>query len=209
MKILIFVLASACSFGVMSKNLGSMGSTFPIQEPSMLEYIKQKGQELESSGKLATLQQEAEERIREHAIRPTPVSGYSKVTIDRTFYVEPIHIVPADITDLDGNIIARAGQKINSLEVMAIKGIKFDKELIFIDGDSIEQRKWVKKNMTAKTKIILINGNVKESEDYIGAPIFFDQYGSISRKYGLSKVPTIITADGFRLAVHEVNIHEN
>ena len=191
-----------------AKDLGSMGNTFPIGEPSMLDYIKQKGGELESSGELARIQREAEERVRSHAVRPDAVFGYSKVKKDRIFHVDPIYVVPADITDLNGNVIAKAGQKINSLEVMAVRGIKFDTEMIFIDGDSKKQRQWAKSVVSDKTKVILINGNVKETEDALNIPIYFDQYGSISKRYGLSKVPTIIKAEGFSLAVHEVDIHE-
>jgi len=87
----------------------TLGPTYPIAEPDMLEAIQGKLKSMEKSGRMGQLQKEAISRSKQSIERPNAVKGVVKTRHARTFYFDPSWLVPRDITAPDGQIIARAG----------------------------------------------------------------------------------------------------
>lgn len=187
---------------VSAKDLGSRGHLFPIGEPDLLEFIAKRLGSMEKSGELERLKTEAIERVKRNAVRPLPVPGLTPASEDKTFTYDPSLVVGETLTDMQGRVIARKGDKVNPLE----KVPSYRSTLFFLDGDNKTQLQWVKTQIAQLTdfKIILVNGNVKEVSDTMDEPVYFDQSGVLTTKFGFQHTPVVISREGQYLKVKEV-----
>jgi len=103
------LLLGLLSAGVSARDLGTTGHLFTIAEPDMLTFIKQRLQAMEDSGEMAKMQKETEERVKAHAVRPTPVAGLSPAVTTRSFAFDPTFTVRETITDMPGTGDREAG----------------------------------------------------------------------------------------------------
>lgn len=194
--LLILVMAGSAS----AKDLGTWGDLYPIQEQDMLIFIQQRLKSMEVDGSLAREQNAVQERVKAHILRPLPVTGLRLANKNETHYIDPTFIVDKDVADGRGVVFAHKGDKINPLEHMS-----FREALYFIDGDDNRQIDWMKQQKpdTIISKIILVNGNIKRSGESLNAQIYFDQNGTLSRKFLLFAVPARVTVadDGKRLRI--------
>lgn len=196
--LLILALLSA---GVSARDLGTTGHLFTIAEPDMLTFIKQRLQAMEDSGEMAKMQKETEERVKAHAVRPTPVAGLSPAVTTRSFAFDPTFTVRETITDMQGRVIAKQGDQVNPLD-----RVPFSEVLYFLDGDNRAQVAWVKKQIGGQMnfKVILVNGNIRETSDTLDEPVYFDQAGVLTTKFGFTHTPVRISRDDRVLKVEEV-----
>jgi len=195
------LLLGLLSAGVSARDLGTTGHLFTIAEPDMLTFIKQRLQAMEDSGEMAKMQKETEERVKAHAVRPTPVAGLSLAVTTRSFAFDPTFTVRETITDMQGRVIAKQGDQVNPLD-----RVPFSEELYFLDGDNRAQVAWVKKQIAGQMnfKVILVNGNIKETSDTLDEPVYFDQAGVLTTKFGFTHTPVRISRDDRVLKVEEV-----
>jgi conjugal transfer pilus assembly protein TraW len=197
---LMLLALSSSSF---AKDLGTWGNVFEPAEQDMLDFIQNRLKGMEQSGELDRLREEATERVKKHAVRPTPVEGLSRAVEYRSFAFDPTFTVKETITDMKGNVIARKGDQVNPLDK-----VPFSQVLYFIDGDDKEQLSWTRQQIAGQTnvKVILVNGNIKETSDALDERIFFDQAGVLTRKFGFEHIPTRISRDGHMLKVEEIPV---
>jgi conjugal transfer pilus assembly protein TraW len=109
------------------------------------------------------------------------------VTKNSTRKFDPSFVVEADIRDANGALIHAKGKVINPLDYA-----DFNEIWVFIDGDDEEQRDLASKirKKQQNTKIILTGGAPGLQEN--GSWYFFDQFGEICKKMGITKVPAIV-----------------
>lgn len=197
-KSLLLILAIACSAG--AKDLGTWGDLYPVLEQDMLTFIQQRLKSMEADGSLAREQKAVQERVKAHILRPPPVAGLRLADKNETHYIDPTFTVDKDIADGKGVVFAHKGDRINPLE-----HVPFRETLYFIDGDDKRQIDWMKQQKpdTVISKIVLVNGNIKTSGESLDAQVYFDQNGTLSRRFQLDAVPARVTvaADGKRLRV--------
>ncbi|WP_261643033.1 type-F conjugative transfer system protein TraW [Erwinia mallotivora] len=200
-QLVVILLAGTLSLPTGAKDLGTIGHLFPIAEPDLLAFIGQRLQGMKDSGELDRLQEEAEARVKAHAVRPTPVAGLTPAKTDRSWRYDPTFTVRETIRDMRGNVIARAGDQVNPLDK-----IPYSETLYFVDGDNKTQMTWVKQQLAGEKnfKVILINGNVHDSSMALDEPVYFDQYGTLTTKFGFEHTPVRITRADDRLKVEEV-----
>ena len=55
-------------------------------------------------------------------------------------------------------------------------------------------------------KFILTGGNIQDMAEQLGR-IYFDQGGVLSQHFKLKHVPSVITQDGLRWKIQEVNVY--
>ena len=191
------------SAGSVAKDLGTWGNVFEPAEQDMLAFIQNRLKGMEQTGELDRLRQEATERVKEHAVRPTPVEGLTKAKEYRSFAWDPTFTVKETITDMQGNVIARKGDTVNPLDK-----VPFSQVLFFIDGDDKEQVNWTRQQLAGQTsvKVILVNGNIKETSDALNERIYFDQSGVLTRKFGFEHIPVRISRDGRVMKVEEIPV---
>lgn len=196
----VIMLWGITAFSTTAKELGTWGELYPIAEPDMLTTIHTRLKAMEESGELGQQQQAFKKRVIEHTLRPKPVEGLTLAQENRTHYVDPSFTVSQDLADLQGRVFARKGQVINPLD-----NVPFDQTLYFIDGDNREQLAWMEAQQpkTLRYRIILVNGDIRETTNKLDARIYFDQDGTLSRKFQLTSIPARVTLadDGKRLRV--------
>lgn len=195
------LLLALLSAGVSARDLGTTGHLFTIAEPDMLTFIKQRLQAMEDSGEMAKMQKETEERVKAYAVRPTPVAGLSLAVTTRSFAFDLTFTVRETITDMQGRVIAKQGDQVNPLD-----RVPFSEVLYFLDGDNRAQVAWVKKQIGGQMnfKVILVNGNIRETSDTLDEPVYFDQAGVLTTKFGFTHTPVRISRDDRVLKVEEV-----
>ncbi|MBM6608368.1 type-F conjugative transfer system protein TraW [Enterobacteriaceae bacterium RIT814] len=184
-----------------AKDLGTWGNVFEPAEQDMLVFIQDRLKGMEQSGELGRLKEEAIDRVKKNAVRPAPVEGLTAAVTYRSFPYDPTFTVNETITDMRGNVIARKGDQVNPLDRVA-----FNQVLYFIDGDNKEQVDWTRQQIAGKTgyKVILVNGNIKETSDALDERIYFDQSAILTRKFGFQHIPVRISRDGRVLKVEEI-----
>ncbi|MBV7300276.1 hypothetical protein [Enterovibrio paralichthyis] len=177
-----------------AKDFGKEGPTFEITELSALTLIEQELTKLEANGTLDAMNQEFKENVYRTAERPPPVNGLVNATTDQVFYVDMSRPLEADVV-VDDQVLAKAGTMVNPL-----KHRKITTTLIFIDGDNPEQVDFaVSENQKGPTKIILTKGAPLSLSREKGVWFYFDQGGSLSSRFNLRALPSVVTADMERL----------
>jgi conjugal transfer pilus assembly protein TraW len=198
LALLLTVLATASTA---AKDLGTWGNLWTPAEPDLLTFIQNRIKSLEDSGEMARLKEEAIERVKKHAVRPPAVPGITPAVSYRSMTLDPTFTVAETITDTHGNIIARKGDRVNPLDK-----VPYNQTLYFIDGDNKDQMKWIRQEITGKSdfKIILVNGNIRETSEALDEQIFFDQAGVLTTKFGFEHTPVRITRDERVLKIEEI-----
>lgn len=186
-----------------AKDLGTWGNVFEPAEPDMLVFIHQRLKAMEDSGEMARLKSEAIDRVKQHAVRPHPVPGLTPAVKYRTFSFDPTFTVAQTVTDMKGHILARQGDQVNPFD-----SVPFSETLYFIDGDNRDEVDWVKKDsaQTPNVKVILVNGNIKETSDTLDEQVYFDQAGVLTTKFGFEHTPVRISRDKRVLKIEEIPV---
>ena len=184
----------------------SLGPSYPIAEPDMLEEIQAKLKFMEKSGRLGQLQKEAIERSKQSIERPDPVKGIVKTRQARTFYFDPSWRVPRDIATPDGQIIARAGDRVNPLDYVPLSN-----HLLFFDqGDPKQVKKAAEilKRFNGAVKPILVAGEPLILTRQWKRQVYFDQGGHLVRRFGIKQVPALVSQDTAqkRLRIDEIDV---
>jgi conjugal transfer pilus assembly protein TraW len=178
------------SFGAQAKDLGTWGELYPIAEQDMLTTINTRLQAMKDSGELDMQQEAYKKQIIEKSLRPDPVAGLTIARENRTHYINPSMMVAEDMADHQGRVFAHKGDVVNPLDT-----VPFNQTLYFIDGDNPAHLAWMKaqKPDTTVYRVILVNGDIREATRALNERIFFDQKGTMSRRFELTAVPARVT----------------
>jgi conjugal transfer pilus assembly protein TraW len=180
----------------------TLGPTYPILEPDMLKEIEKTLKEKERTGELARLQREAIERSEKSAANPPPVAGLVRTREPRTFYFDPSVIANQRITTPDGKVIVEAGQKFNPLDQVSLP-----QWMVFFDArDPAQVRKAeaLIQEAHGRAKPILTGGSYVNLQKKWQRPVFYDQTGALTRKFGIRQVPAVVYQEGKRLRIDEL-----
>jgi conjugal transfer pilus assembly protein TraW len=197
----ILVLGGVAT-GSRGEDLGTVGETYALAEPHLLNFIGETLREKERSGELATLEEQAKRRVIDSIRNPKPLAGLRPTRTARTFYFDPSIKVEQNITDDKGNIIVPAGTAKNPLEVVSLS-----KHLLFFDGSDSEQVRQARALIDrygGKVKPILVAGSYLELIKAWQLPVYFDQQGVLTTKFGITQVPALVSQEGLRLRIDEL-----
>ena len=198
---IIFLISSlGITIDIYSKDLGQKGVVYPIQEKSLLKLIYQKLNEKQKNGGLDILQKEFQEKVKTSIEKPSGANIWSAIKSKRWLF-DPSLTLKKDISNHEGNIVARQGSKVNPLNY-----IKLSKELIFINADNKNEIKFAKKKLSENinNKIILVNGNIKDANIEIGNEVYFDQEAKLISKFGIEHTPAVVSQKDEYLQIEEV-----
>jgi conjugal transfer pilus assembly protein TraW len=173
-------------------DLGVRGHLFEIEEADLLQIIQER-----IANTSDTKLREAESKLVKRIQNPRPVEGIRNTIQERTFYFDPTVTVYKDIRDHQGKVIVAKGERINPLEKMAYPG-----SLLFFDGSDAQQVEWARAQEGGRWT--LVKGNPMELEEIEGRPVYFDQFGSLVKKLGITQVPAIMVEEGDRFKISEV-----
>ncbi|MBU0744901.1 MAG: type-F conjugative transfer system protein TraW [Gammaproteobacteria bacterium] len=186
-----------------AKNLGVWGAMFPIAEQDIKEFIYKRLNQMQQNGELEKIKKKFIRNVKNHTLRPAPVSGLTTTDRPKTFYYDPIYILDKNIEDEKGKIIAKAGTTINPLDT-----IKLHSVLFFLNADDKRQIAWALENVKKHdyVKYILVQGNIKDAGKVLSDRIYFDQHGIITRKLGVMHIPCVVKQEGKKLQVQEISL---
>jgi conjugal transfer pilus assembly protein TraW len=191
-----------CGRGALATDLGTLGPTYGIGEPHLLNFIEQRLRDKERSGELQRLIEQAQNRGTEAVTRPQPIAGLRATETARTFYFDPSFTLDRNIVDAQGHLLFAAGLRKNPLEVVSLS-----KHLLFFDARDRRQVARARELMArydGKVKPILTGGSYLDLMKAWRIPVYYDQQGMLTRRFGIRQVPAIVSQEGARLRIDEV-----
>ena len=191
------------SMNAYSKDLGSHGRVYDIQEKDLLDVLQSRAQAELDSGKWAKRVEKWQGQAKQQANRPKGVN-LPRATETASHLYDPSIIVPQDIRDSNGLLIRAAGSQINPLNY-----ISMTRHLVFIDGDDRAQIDWMVE-LTAsepdRYKVILTNGAIVDLMKALNQRLFFDQNQVYTKKMDIKSLPALVYQSGLYLRIDEVAI---
>ncbi len=197
--VLVLILYSLSLHEVYAKDFNTYGTSFKIVEEGFITMIKRRLSQIDIVKHQKIIAEHAQKRIQE----PTPVTGLKKTTTARVSYYDPTYIVPEDIILPGGEILHKAGVKVNALE-----HISLDYKLFFIDARDKAQVNWFKGQAKEHDRLILVAGRPHDLEEDLQRPVYFDQFGELIQKSGIKQVPAFMEQEGTVFKIHEVKIND-
>lgn len=185
-------------------DLGTIGPTYEIAEPHLLAFIEQRLREKERSGELQRLAEAAPARGIDTVRQPPPVEGLRTTERPRTFYVDPSFTLDRNITDPLGRLMFAAGTRKNPLEVVSLS-----RHLLFFDARDPRQVKHARElngRYAGRIKPILTGGSYLDLMKAWRVPVYYDQSGTLTRRFGIRQVPALVSQEGLRLRIDELGL---
>lgn len=182
-------------------DLGVIGQTYEIAEPSMLENIHAKLKTAEENDELAKIEKDMKARFIAYANRPRGVS-LPRTKAHKVRYFDPTVRFAQSIKDHEGNVLWPAGTSVNPLDYIAMS-----QQWIFFNADDPDQAAWAQayvKRYPEQVRLILTQGAVLELMETWGIRLYFDQGGKLVERFGIETLPSVISQDGKRLRIDEV-----
>jgi conjugal transfer pilus assembly protein TraW len=189
---------------VSAVDLGTLGPTYEIAEPHLLAFVEQRLREKERSGELQRLAEAARARGIDTVRQPPPVEGLRTTERPRTFYVDPSFTLDRNITDPLGRLLFAAGTRKNPLEVVSLS-----RHLLFFDARDPRQVKHARElsgRYAGRIKPILTGGSYLDLMKAWRVPVYYDQSGTLTRRFGIRQVPALVSQDGLRLRIDELGL---
>jgi conjugal transfer pilus assembly protein TraW len=183
-----------------AKDYGTLGTTWAITEPDLLEVIRARLLAAQQSGALAAMNEKFVEAARAGVQRPHAVSNITPALQDRRWSYDPSVTMVQDIRDARGHLIAAKGQTFNPLHVLGMAHA-----FAFIDGDDADQMAWaMKQGNPDKLWIVMVKGSPIERMRAFKRRFYFDQQGVLTGKFGIEHTPALLVQNGDRLDIREV-----
>lgn len=190
--ILIFgLLPASLAYG---KNLGTIGMTYPIVEPDLVEEIKASI----DYEKLAKVMEENRQNYKAKDIYALPAAGR-----DRTFFVDMTYTLDHDIANENGEIMYQRGLTWNPLDYVSLPG-----GLVVINSEDRKQVEWFVKspyNKNRQQKLLISAGLAAPLIKQLNRPVFY-LTKTIADRLQLAAVPCVITQNGKKMMVQEIKI---
>ena len=200
---LVAITALAGAFGtapVAAKDYGTLGATWAIAEPDLLQVIRARLLAAQQSGALDAMNRKFVETAQANVRRPHPVAGMTPASADRHWSFDPSVTLAEDIRNARGTIIAAKGQRFNPLHVVGMAH-----SFAFIDGDSPDEVSWALKQGAAdKLWIVLVKGSPTDRMSELKRRFYFDQQGVLTTRFGIEHTPALLVQKGDALDIREV-----
>jgi conjugal transfer pilus assembly protein TraW len=191
----------------LAADLGTIGPVYPIQEPHLLDFIRQRLQEKERSGELKQLEEQARTRGHDAVSHPEPVTGVETAQTARTFYFDPTFTLDRNVLDNKGSLLFSAGMRKNPLEIVSLS-----KHLLFFDARDKRQVTRARELIAfyqerrIRVKPIVVGGSYLDLMKSWRTPVYYDQQGLLTHRFGITHVPAIVSQEGLRLRIDELDL---
>ncbi|RCW65087.1 conjugal transfer pilus assembly protein TraW [Pseudorhodoferax soli] len=197
---LVLLMALPCA----GADLGVVGPTYPIAEPHLLQMIEGRLRQKQQSGELARLEQLSRTKGERAVREPAAVDGVRTTTAPRSFHVDPGIELTQNILGPSGELLYPAGTRANPLDVVALS-----RQLLFFDGRDPRQVLQAHQLIVQSPdgyKPILTGGSYLDLMQRWQVPVYYDQLGLLTRRLGIAQVPALVSQDGRRLRIDELEV---
>ncbi|KAA0945923.1 sex pilus assembly and synthesis protein (plasmid) [Pseudomonas veronii 1YdBTEX2] len=191
------------SFNLHAEQLGQYGNTWNIQEQDAIDMIKGRLGEMEKRGELTKYWNDYRDTQLAGLENPKPLPGIEPVVEPQIRMFDPTYTYAETVKDHLGNVLVPAGTKINPLDYTPLS-----KAIIFIDGRDPKQLAYAKQRTEEhpRDKVILVAGSFLKLNREWGRPVYFDQQGILTKKFGIERVPAVLTQNGRQLQIEELKL---
>ncbi len=183
---------------------GVIGPTYEITEPHLLKFIEQRLRQKEANGELHRLQEEARQRGVDAVRHPEPVAGLSATQAKRSFYYDPTYTLDRNVQDAQGRLMFAAGTRANPLDIVSLS-----RRLLFFDARDprqVAQARRLIARYDGRVKPILTGGSYLDLMQAWQLPVYYDQLGLLTRRLGIRQVPALVSQEGKRLRIDELEV---
>ena len=199
-----FVALTSAGQGT-AKDLGTHGPLFEVEEPSLLDTIKNRLTEMEAAGELDQMRQEMQDTTRAYVNRPRPVPGLGKAEDYSIWEVDLSITLTEDLVDHQGVVFARAGTVVNPMAYS-----RFNKRIVLIDGDDPDQVSFaLSDGDELNTLLVLVNGDPLGLMREHGRRFYFDQDAVLVNRFGIQNVPAVVQRADPLMQVEEIALGKN
>lgn len=181
-----------------ARDYGQQGTVWPVVEPDLLTQIHARLASLEQSGETTRLNEELKRRTIARVNRPEPVAGLMTASATRRWRFDPTVTLERDIADDKGRVVLAAGTRVNPLDTVSLR-----EPLVFLDGDDAAQLGWASRRFGEHARLVLVRGAPLELMKARQRRFYFDQGGSLVKRFGIRAVPATVEQDGRALVITE------
>lgn len=185
-------------------DLSPLGPIYPIHEPHLLQQIEQRLRAQQRSGALHRQQRAAAERAHAQLQQPAPVAGVRTTQTPRRFHFDPSLTLDRPLLGARGEVLFAAGTRHNPLDIVSLS-----QPLLFFDARDARQVKQARallEQHRGQLKPILTGGAYLELMRRWRTAIYFDQHGRLTQRLGITQVPALVSQDGARLSIDELQV---
>lgn len=185
-------------------DLGPLGPVYPIHEPHLLQQIEQGLRARQRSGELQRRQHAAAERARAQLQQPAPVAGVRTTQTPRRFHFDPSLTLDRPLLGARGEVLFAAGSRHNPLDIVTLS-----QPLLFFDARDARQVKQARAlfdHHQGRLMPILTGGAYRALMQRWQTAVYFDQHGRLTRRLGITQVPALVSQDGARLRIDELQV---
>ncbi len=187
---------------VQAEDLGVIGHTYEITERDLIEVMQAKLRQMESTGELKELEKKHRNRVIASIEHPKPVKGVIHTVTPSFHYYDPSIITGKDIINEKGQILFPRGTRVNPLDYVGMSS-----NLLFIDGSDSAQLEFsqqVERESDKPVKLVLVAGEPLLLMKKWKKQIYYDQGGTLTRRFAITQVPAIVRQEGKRLRIDEL-----
>lgn len=182
-----------------AKDFGVYGATSSIEEQDLIQFLKEKIDSYSEEDRRVVF-----ESIQRAFVSKTKmtmeVEGIKKTKVYSVSYFDPTITVNRDILNHRGQVIVKAGTHFNPLSRVSL-----NQDLLFFDATDESQLNWAKDQEKSATWI-LIKGKPIQLESDLNRPIYFDQGGTLSKKFGVYEVPARVSQEDQRIKIEFIPV---
>lgn len=200
----LFMATALLAPGVQATDLGTLGPTYEITEPHLLQMIMERLREKERSGELARITQQARDRSTALVRHPPALTNVRATQAPRTFYVDPTYTLERNLLGAQGELLFAAGTQANPLDIVSLS-----RHLLFFDARDprqVRQARALVAHYETRVKPILTGGSFLDLMARWRIPVYYDQHGRLTQRLGITQVPALVSQEGRRLRIDELEI---
>ncbi len=191
------LLALACigeAQAEVTKNLGTVGTTYPVIEPDVVMQLKERAihKSIEEQRRLLG-------QLKKY--QPGDMHPLPRATANRSFPVDMTYTLEHDLRDGEGKIIYPKGFTFNPLDY-----VPFSEGLVIIDGDDPEQVEWFIHSPYARNhraRLLITGGYAYELSRQLQRAVYY-LTDVMAKRLHLTAVPAVVIREGNRLSVREI-----
>lgn len=199
-KLIPLLWIISCGVSI-AEDMGTVGRTYPVAEPDMIEWIKARAATMMQNGEWDNIQKKAIQTATDRIKNPQAVPNITDATSHKEWFYTPYVDVSKDIKDTKGNVIAKAGR------YNALRYKPMDVRLVFINGNNEKQVEWaLAKNNESdiRTKIVLTQGSFLDLDKKYKVWFYYDQNGTYTSKLNIKHVPALVEQQGTQIKITEL-----
>ncbi len=181
-----------------------LGPVYPIREPHLLQQIEQHLRAQQRSGELQQRQAAASARASTLLQQPPPVTGLRTTRTARSFHFDPSITLDRNLLGARGEVLFAAGSRHNPLDIVTLS-----QPLLFFDARDARQVKQARAlfdHHQGRLMPILTGGAYLALMQRWQTAVYFDQHGRLTRRLGITQVPALVSQEGARLRIDELQV---